>query len=212
MAKKEDIRVTKTKRALRKAIVSLMERKDFDKITVCDICEEASINRMTFYKHYMDKFDLMSDLLDFLSTQLKNSYINKEASKLFFGDPSTFLSFAAGKTVDFFVAYESFFRIIVKVENSAVSRMVYEAMRKTFAEFLTEYCKYRKSKYSVDNIAVFFTGGVSRLTVYLFESKEDEKSREDKIAACKKFFKGFLSSDLFFEPLETFSAEEKFSL
>ena len=65
MVKKEDKRVIKTKRDLRIALGQLLKKKTYSKITVCDICEEAQINRMTFYKHYMDKSDLLNDLFNF---------------------------------------------------------------------------------------------------------------------------------------------------
>ena len=130
MAKKEDIRVTKTKRDLRKALTELMERKEFDKITVCDICEEAMINRMTFYKHYMDKYDLLADVLDFMSQQLKAEFADGKAKKLFDEDPSAFFSFAIEKIVDLCAEKEAFFRVVVKSENSVIRQMIYDAMRK----------------------------------------------------------------------------------
>ena len=64
--KKEDKRVTKTKRDLRNALTGLLKVRPYTKITVCDICEAAVVNRMTFYKHYMDKNDLLYDMFDFL--------------------------------------------------------------------------------------------------------------------------------------------------
>ena len=65
LVKKEDKRVIKTKRDLRNSLASLLKKNPYAKITVCDICEEAQINRMTFYKHYMDKADLLNDIFNF---------------------------------------------------------------------------------------------------------------------------------------------------
>ena len=55
MEKREDIRITKSKRDLCNALVELMKSTPFKKITVGDICSTAMINKMTFYKHYADK-------------------------------------------------------------------------------------------------------------------------------------------------------------
>ncbi|MBS4201338.1 TetR/AcrR family transcriptional regulator [Bacillus sp. FJAT-49732] len=55
-----DLRVIRTKDAIRNALVELMEEKGFEAITVKDITNKAKINRGTFYAHYQDKFDLMT--------------------------------------------------------------------------------------------------------------------------------------------------------
>ena len=54
-----DRRVVKTRKEIRKALLSLMEEKDFEVITILDITERANINRGTFYLHYIDKYDLL---------------------------------------------------------------------------------------------------------------------------------------------------------
>lgn len=57
--KSTDLRVIRTKEAIQKALVDLIEEKGFEAITVKDITTKAGINRGTFYTHYEDKFDLM---------------------------------------------------------------------------------------------------------------------------------------------------------
>ena len=42
------------------ALISLLKKKQFEYITVSEICETASVNRSTFYLHY----ETISDLLD----------------------------------------------------------------------------------------------------------------------------------------------------
>ncbi len=58
----EDRRITRSKKALRDAVVALMEERDFDDITVNDLCERADLNRGTFYNHFRDKDDLLATL------------------------------------------------------------------------------------------------------------------------------------------------------
>lgn len=55
----QDRRITRSKRALRTALVSLTEEIGIDAITVNDLCERADLNRGTFYNHYKDKDDLL---------------------------------------------------------------------------------------------------------------------------------------------------------
>jgi AcrR family transcriptional regulator len=54
-----DPRIRRTRQLLHQALVKLLEKKDFDKISVQDIAEAATVNRVTFYDHYTDKFALL---------------------------------------------------------------------------------------------------------------------------------------------------------
>ncbi|MGF7046428.1 AcrR family transcriptional regulator [Paenibacillus sp. DS2015] len=56
---KQDRRITKTRLDIKEAFIALMQEKSFNELTVLDITERANINRTTFYKHYLDKFDLL---------------------------------------------------------------------------------------------------------------------------------------------------------
>lgn len=60
----EDLRVRRTEKALRLALTSLILRKGYDAITVQDIVNEAEIARVTFYRHYRDKDELLKVCLD----------------------------------------------------------------------------------------------------------------------------------------------------
>ena len=48
-----------TKRALEQSLKNLLAKKPLTKITVGDIAEDCGINRMTFYYHFKDIYDLV---------------------------------------------------------------------------------------------------------------------------------------------------------
>ena len=48
-----------TKRALERSLKNLLLKKPLTKITVSDIAEDCGINRMTFYYHFKDIYDLV---------------------------------------------------------------------------------------------------------------------------------------------------------
>lgn len=58
MKEQEDKRIRRTKKLIRQALTTLMQKKEFQSITVTDIVREADINRGTFYAHYRDVYDL----------------------------------------------------------------------------------------------------------------------------------------------------------
>ena len=44
-----------------KALLSLLEKKPFEYVTISELCEEAGVNRSTFYLHYENTADLLKE-------------------------------------------------------------------------------------------------------------------------------------------------------
>ena len=59
-----DLRVLKTRDAIKSHFLDLLLNKSFTDITVKDIADAARIGRGTFYLHYKDKFDLLDQLIN----------------------------------------------------------------------------------------------------------------------------------------------------
>ena len=55
----EDLRVRRTRKLLQQALIEGSLKKGFAALTVRDITEYAMVNRSTFYRHYLDKYDLL---------------------------------------------------------------------------------------------------------------------------------------------------------
>ncbi|MPZ12109.1 MAG: TetR family transcriptional regulator [Kiloniellaceae bacterium] len=53
-----DRRVARTRALLQQALSSLITKKDYEAITIQDICDAADVGRSTFYAHYTSKDDL----------------------------------------------------------------------------------------------------------------------------------------------------------
>ena len=70
MSDKIDRRQARTKKLLRDALLSLIEDKSIDVITVTDIASRADINRGTFYLHYRDVADMLDQMKDEAFDQL----------------------------------------------------------------------------------------------------------------------------------------------
>jgi AcrR family transcriptional regulator len=49
-----------------KALLSLLEKKPFEYITISEICETAGVNRSTFYLHYENTGDLLKETTAFV--------------------------------------------------------------------------------------------------------------------------------------------------
>lgn len=60
----------RTQKTIIMSMISLLEKKPFDQITVGDICGEALINHSTFYRYFNDKFSLLHAVFEFLLDDL----------------------------------------------------------------------------------------------------------------------------------------------
>ena len=49
----------KTKKALAQALKKLLTEKDFEKISIGEICDECDMSRKSFYYHFRDKYELV---------------------------------------------------------------------------------------------------------------------------------------------------------
>ena len=63
---------------LDKALLSLLEKKSFEYITVSDLCKEAGVNRSTFYLHYENTSDLLMETTQYVLDGFL-SYFNMDA-------------------------------------------------------------------------------------------------------------------------------------
>lgn len=56
----KDLRVQRTHRLLKEAFVALLKEKEYEDITVQEICEQAMVRRTTFYQHFEDKSSFLN--------------------------------------------------------------------------------------------------------------------------------------------------------
>lgn len=68
--KKLDRRTAYTRIVIKTALFDLLAEKQLSKITVKEICERAQINRATFYRNYLDIYDLYEKIETELTTDI----------------------------------------------------------------------------------------------------------------------------------------------
>ncbi|GLV60953.1 TetR family transcriptional regulator [Dictyobacter sp. S3.2.2.5] len=60
----EDLRVRRTRKLLRDALIELTEERGFDSLTVGEIARRAMVSRAAFYRYYQDKYDLVEKIFE----------------------------------------------------------------------------------------------------------------------------------------------------
>lgn len=77
--RREDPRVTRTRQLLVQAFMGLMKEKNFQSITIRDIAERATVNRVTFYAHFADKYALFEHTIRDMFRQRLRSQLPEDA-------------------------------------------------------------------------------------------------------------------------------------
>ena len=56
------------------ALLILLENKEYEYITVKEICQKAGVNRSTFYLHYETIDDLLKETIEMVNERFYNSF------------------------------------------------------------------------------------------------------------------------------------------
>ncbi len=80
---KENQRVMLTKRLLKDALIKMLQTTSLEKVGISALCENAGINRSTFYKYYGSQYDLFeemeNDMLERIQEELSERSTLKES-------------------------------------------------------------------------------------------------------------------------------------
>src|SRR5260221_1361519 len=68
-----NLRVRRTQKLLREALVELIEERGFEALTIGDIAERALVTRAAFYRNYRDKYDLVEQIFAEAMSALLNA-------------------------------------------------------------------------------------------------------------------------------------------
>lgn len=136
-----DLRVRRTQKLLREALIALIEERGFDAITVGEIAERAMVSRAAFYRHYQDKYDLVENIFEEMVAEvthgldpLRRSVVDRLGShlptntwaELFERAPEAQATPEAWiKMFDHFAQYERLYRALLGKKGSSwfVTRM-----------------------------------------------------------------------------------------
>lgn len=82
--KKSESKYFNTALLMNQALIELLNKKEYDYITVKEICEKAGVNRSTFYLHYETMGDLLDECIQ--NSNIKFMEYFSQSSKDFFSN------------------------------------------------------------------------------------------------------------------------------
>lgn len=170
------------------ALITLLNKKDFELITVKEICELAEVNRSTFYLHYDNSYDLLKETIeavykDFFSrfSTDGNKEINlKENSdeELFLITPKylmPYLEFVEDNRKLFFIMYE-------KNEMMGAEKTYEKWFKEIFGPILT---RFGVSQEEQPFIMIFYLKGIIGI-INEWLARDCKESKETIISIIQK--------------------------
>ena len=116
---KEDLRVQKTKKAIRKTFEEMICEMGYKDITIRELTQRATINRKTFYLHYGSLDDLLKELQD----EVVNQFIRQDVSFRSRSDIRKLIRFFFEHAATMPQLYE---RVLCSGSNTDISDSIYE--------------------------------------------------------------------------------------
>ena len=98
-----DLRIIKTRRTIRNALVDLMSEKELSAITISELSARAEINRKTFYRHYRTISDVVAELENEILSEFSEILKRGNDSLLNIGAVFRDISALVERRRDFFV-------------------------------------------------------------------------------------------------------------
>lgn len=160
---KNDMRVIRTKKALKKGLIDLLKEETFEKINVSKICEKAYVNRVTFYLHYQDKYDLFQSIIEDLKEEIihsaSDSLPNKEPT---FQNISQYFISISDSIIK--IVYENK-EILVKFgnqENNMLLYMIQNSAEHYLEKLFDKLENHIQFKYKRKYVISLIVGGTSK--------------------------------------------------
>lgn len=171
----EDKRIRKTKKNLKNSMILLLSEKDFEHITITELCREAEISRITFYSHYNDKYALLDEIFDDMLQIGTEDYYRRQREN----NPGGML--AAGYVnmldaiLELFYNRIDFFRHTDPEKNPYLASRLYSIVLSTVEQHTLHVKKRMRLKYSPKKIAGFVCFG---MLGFVNQSEEEGTSRD----------------------------------
>lgn len=98
------------------ALLLLLEKKEFEYITVKEICQKAGVNRSTFYLHYETIEDLLVEAIEMINKRFYSAFNNKKYDAIRASKQDSFFI-----TNEYLIPYLNFIK-----ENKRVFKLIHD--------------------------------------------------------------------------------------
>ncbi|MBE6719956.1 MAG: TetR family transcriptional regulator [Ruminococcaceae bacterium] len=170
---------SKTKDAVVSAFLELVEREEFDRITVTDLVEMCDISRQTFYYHFDDIDQMLCYAFDLETKKIYTAHVTDSWTDY------------ADDYVNFFNKYDT---LMQKALHSDSFVLVYNLITKSFSDCLFAYFYHKKgeqfaSAKTTEYLMELLSGAFASLIVK--EIQKDERNYRDVFSRLSTALTGY---------------------
>lgn len=188
-----DKRILKTKRMLKIAFFELLTEKEFQKITVTDICNRACTSRITFYTHYEDKFDLINDIAEGIKAEIVDLFNKLQNTNNTENDKIKRHYNFIDALMDIEDDYALRLHLDIHALPSEIQLTIYQYVKEISYEIETQYDQINPS-YPTQQFSAFLVAG---FWAYIGVASDAGISRTQIRKEVKALVKNLLESELF---------------
>ena len=192
----EDKRIAKTKKNLKNAMIAMLGEKDFEHITITELCRAAEISRITFYSHYSDKYALLDEIFDDMLKLGTEDYYRRQREN----NPTGRLAAGYVNMLDAILQLYSdrfdFFRHTNPEKNPYLASRLYSIVLETVEQHTLHVKKRMRLKYSPRKIAGFVCFGMFG---FVNESREENTPMNELLPQARVLLTDLIRSGILTE-------------
>lgn len=149
-----DKRENLTKLYIYKALMKLLGKKSYEKITVCEITKTAGVSRMSFYRNFESKEDLIFKGINEIIKSVNNKIKQRDVINSY------------TVTKEFFETFKNFKDIFHAFDNCTIKKTLIDTITKRMRENVPIDYMNKTSKY----IPIFYFGAISTTMIEWLKS------------------------------------------
>lgn len=179
----------KTKKEFEKALLKLLLKKNYHDISVNEICSLAGKTKMTFYRYYKDKADLLAvAFINLINEEYSEAYkkiLRKETDQ----EEIEYQSILV--TYDWVVKHYNQIQNLIHEGDTFPMEIFKNALSNNYVKYITETIKSVGYDVPIDYLSIFFFEGLYGSCLYYAEqlkNKEDKKKVKEDIKKLSRFW------------------------
>ena len=191
---KNESKYFNTARLMDEALLLLLDKKEYEFITVKEICQKAGVNRSTFYLHYEGVDDLFRETVEMINERFFQTFNNKKLDVQGSSTADCFLI-----TPEFLTPYLNFI-----LQNKRVFRLLYtkpklfgseNTFNRMYAELFAPILrKFGTSEQNMPYVFGYYAGGITSV-VKCWTENDCDKPVDELIALITTLLPRSLAED-----------------
>ncbi|WP_300753631.1 TetR/AcrR family transcriptional regulator [uncultured Brachyspira sp.] len=171
---KKDLRIIKTQKLLKEALLELLKSNSLKDISVTEICEKALVNRVTFYDHFNNKEELLNSIID----DIKEDIIKELRKDNSIYDFKKNYRKILEKVINYFDDNRQYFNVSLIDSNNTL--LFVSSLYRIFLEYLDETMKSENTE-NTKIMSQFFSGALVSVILCWVKDENNKKIKKEDL-------------------------------